>query len=234
MTTSHTAAAPGTGAARSDAADECTRAGRITRSLLGYGVIAGPLYVLVSAIEIATSAGFDPARHAWSQLALDDSGWIHTTLLIVTGLMTMAFAVGLRRAYAGGRGRSSAPLLVGAYGLSLVVAGLFPADPAFGFPVGAPDGPATLSVTGAVHFAAGAVGFGCLVAACFVIASRFVVAGRRRWAMVSRTVGALFGVGFAAMVSGLPGGIVLFTIAVITVSGWTCAVAVDLYRRTQH
>ena len=43
---------------------------RLTRSLLGYGVLAGPLYVLASLAEAATRPGFDLTRHPWSPLAL--------------------------------------------------------------------------------------------------------------------------------------------------------------------
>ena len=49
---------------------------RITKSLLGYGVIAGPIYVVTVAAQAATRNGFDPTRHAASQLANGDFGWI--------------------------------------------------------------------------------------------------------------------------------------------------------------
>ena len=42
---------------------------RVTRSLAGYGVVAGPFYVGVSLAQAVTRDGFDLGRHAWSQLA---------------------------------------------------------------------------------------------------------------------------------------------------------------------
>ena len=71
---------------------------RITKSLLGYGVIAGPIYVLAVAAQMATRDGFDPTRHAASQLANGDLGWIQIATFLVTGAMTIAAAVGVRRA----------------------------------------------------------------------------------------------------------------------------------------
>jgi len=71
---------------------------RITKSLLGYGVIAGPIYVLAAAVQMATRDGFDPTRHAASQLANGDLGWIQIATFLVTGAMTIAAAVGVRRA----------------------------------------------------------------------------------------------------------------------------------------
>ena len=71
---------------------------RITKSLLGYGAIAGPIYVLAVAWQIATRDGFDPTRHAASQLANGEWGWIQIATFVVTGAMTVAAAVGVRRA----------------------------------------------------------------------------------------------------------------------------------------
>src|SRR4051795_8339662 len=90
------------GAGSRDAA--CDPATRVTKSLLGYGVIAGPAYVVVSLTEALTRDGFDLTRHAWSMLSNGDLGWIHITTLVVTGLMIIAFAAGLRRSLRPGRG----------------------------------------------------------------------------------------------------------------------------------
>jgi hypothetical membrane protein len=70
---------------------------RVTRSLLGYGVIAGPLYLVAGLAEALTRSGFDITRDDLSLLANGPLGWVHITLLVVTGLMTVAGAVGLRR-----------------------------------------------------------------------------------------------------------------------------------------
>src|SRR5436305_8524018 len=98
------------------AAPVCTPAVRATRSLLGYGVLAGPLYVAVSLGQALTRPGFDLSRHAWSLLENGDLGWVQITNFVVTGLMTIAAAAGIRRAI----GPGWAPRLIAAYGLSLV------------------------------------------------------------------------------------------------------------------
>jgi uncharacterized protein DUF998 len=77
---------------------------RVTKTLLACGVVAGPRYVLVSLTEALTRDGFDLARHQWSLLSNGDLGWIHIANLVVTGLVTVAFAVGLRHALRPGRG----------------------------------------------------------------------------------------------------------------------------------
>src|SRR3954463_3195739 len=74
------------------ATSECTSAVRITRSLLGYGVLAGPLYVGVSLALALTREGFDLGKHSWSLLANGDLGWVQVTNFVFTGLATVAAA----------------------------------------------------------------------------------------------------------------------------------------------
>ena len=65
----------------------CTPADRVTKSLLGYGIIAGPLYVVVALTQALTRQGFDLGLHQWSLLANGAQGWIQITNFVVTGLM---------------------------------------------------------------------------------------------------------------------------------------------------
>lgn len=208
----------------------CTPAARVTRSLLGYGILAGPLYVCVALGQALTREGFDLRRHAWSLLANGEHGWIQIANFVVTGLMTVAAAVGLRRALAPGRARTWAPLLIIMYGASLVGAGIFRADPAQGFPVGAPEA-TTMSWHGMLHFLTGGVGFLCLIAACFVLATRFARDDQRRLAWFSRVTGGAFLAGFMGVASGSHGPTTLaFTGAVLIVWAWLTSVCVHFYR----
>ena len=205
---------------------ECTSAARITRSLLGYGVLAGPLYVGVSLAQALTRDGFDLSRHAWSLLANGDLGWIQITNFIVTGLATVAAALGLRRAPAG----RLAPALIAAYGVSLVAAGMFRADPAQGFPAGTPE-TTPISWHGALHLVIGGVGFVCVGAACFVLAGRFSRQGRRGLARFSLFTGVVFLAGFAGIASGSHGPTTLaFVAAVGLLWAWLATICVHFYR----
>src|SRR5262249_20601155 len=122
-------------------ATSCDPATRTTKTLLAYGVIAGPTLVLVSLAQALPREGFDLTHHAWSLLSNGDLGWIQITNFVLSGLMTVALAVGLRRSLRPGPGCRWVPRLVAVYGASLVAAGAFRADPALGFPVGTPAGP---------------------------------------------------------------------------------------------
>jgi Protein of unknown function (DUF998) len=212
--------------------------GDITRSLLGYLVLAGPCYVLVSLIQAFTRTGFDPVRDEWSLLALGRLGWIQQANLALTGVMVLAGAVGMRRALTRtAAGGTSGPRLLAGYGLALIGAGAFRADAAGGFPPGAPSGRAThLSGHGSLHLLFGSLGFICLIAACFVMAHHYQQRANRSAAVASRVVGLIFAVAFAGIATGAGNAAVnlAFTAAVIVSCAWLSAVAVNLYRGTRR
>jgi hypothetical protein len=79
-------------------AGACEPDTRVTRSLLGYGVLAGPVYLVAGLAEALTRSGFDLTHDDLSLLANGPLGWVHMTLLVLTGLMTVAGAAGLWRA----------------------------------------------------------------------------------------------------------------------------------------
>jgi hypothetical membrane protein len=206
----------------------------VTRALLGWGVVAGPFYVVTSVAQALTRDGFDLRRHQWSLLENGALGWVQVTNFVLTGVMLVAFAVGLRRALTAGRAARWAPRLTAVFGASLVAAGVFRADPALGFPVGTPSTPTVTTVTthGVLHFAAAGVGFMAIAAACFVLARRFSDEGEGGLGLASRATGVVFLGGFLCVASGA-GSVaanLLFTAAVVIVFAWVAVVAVHRYR----
>jgi hypothetical protein len=210
-------------------ADRCDPRVAVTRSLLGYGVLAGPFYLIAGLTEALTRRGFDVTRDDLSLLANGPLGWIHMLVMVLTGLMVLAAAVGMARALATRPGGRWGPRLVAGYGLGLIAAGMFTADPMNGFPLGAPNGPpAATTVHGLLHLAFGALGFLCLIAACFVLARTFP---GRVWAWYSRATGAAFLAGFLAIASGSdsPAVVLGFWAAVLIAFAWLAVVSATLY-----
>src|SRR5919109_1466881 len=183
-------------------AGKASGVGGQTRALLLCGVLAGPIYLVVGLVQAFTRPGFDIRRHDLSLLANGDLGWIQIANLVVSGLLVVAGALGMRRALVSGRGRSWGPLLVAVYGLGLVGAGFFTADPALGFPPGTAADARAVSWHGLMHFVCGGVGFLALIAACFVFAGRFASAGERGWAAYSVATGVIFFGAFAGIAAG--------------------------------
>ena len=207
----------------------------MTRTLLTCGIIAGPLYVAVGLLQSVFRPGYDP-RHDLSLLSNGSLGWIQIANFLVSGLLVVAAAVGMRRAIRGSRGGTWAPWLIGLYGLGLIGAGIFVADPMNGFPPGTPAGPPVNPTGhGFMHILSGALGFLGLIAACFVFARRFAELKQGRWTAFSIATGILFFAAFFGVAAGSQqGGTTLvfvtlaFTVAVLLAWAWLSLVAARL------
>ena len=219
--------------AAATATGTCTRAQRITKSLLGYGVLAGAVYLTSILVQGLTRHGFRIAHDDASLLANGPLGWIQVATFLVSGAMTIAAAAGVHRALPS----RWAARLIGIYGAGLIAAGIFSADPASGFGPGAPSGKAThISWHGAGHLISASTGFLALIAACFVIARYFSRHCRRDLAIYSRVTGVAFGAALAAMATGSSSSAIVlpFFAAVLATFAWLAVVSVHLYRRVSH
>jgi hypothetical protein len=193
---------------------------RSTRLLLAAGVVAGPIYVLIALAQALTRPGFDLSRHPWSALANGEHGWIQVANFLVAGGLVLTFAVGLRRVVTEGSGARWVPRLIGAYGVSLIGAGVFRADPVPGFPVGTPVTD-SISGHGLAHLMVGALGFCCLTTACLLLARRFARTSRA-WALWTAAAGICFLGAFLGIASGAGSRttIVIFVAAVVIIWTW--------------
>jgi hypothetical protein len=208
-----------------------------TRTLLGCGAVGGPLFVVAFVFEGATRAGYDPLRYPVSLLAVGDFGWTQVANFIVTGLLMLAFAVGLRRAPQPVGGSIWGPLLVGIYAIGLLGAGIFVTDPVAAYPPGG-FGVVQPTLHSTLHDLASVVVFAALPAACLVFSRRFAVRGERGWAIYSAASGIVFAAGFVLASAGFnqAGSLVdvaglLQRIAIIAGWGWLATLAVHLLRR---
>ena len=203
----------------------------VTRSLLACGVLVGPFYLAVGLIQAFLRDGFDLARHPLSALANGPGGWVQTANFILSGLMVLAAAAGIRRVL-GPKSRAVSWFLAG-FGASMIVAAAFPADPVDGFPVGTPKGyPTSISTSGLVHFVAGTLGFTFLGVTCFIAAW----AMRRRKASTLARLSFLSGLavvlGFfgGAAFSSNSAGILGIWFSVVVGWAWLAVMSLHLYR----
>lgn len=223
MTTQTATAAP--------IASTCSPAARVTKSLLGYGPLAGAVFTVSVLVQGLTRRGFSIPHDDASLLANGPLGWIQVATFLVAGAMTITAAVGVRRAMPS----RWPPRLIGLYGAGLMAAGVFRADPASGFGPGAPAGRAThISWHGDGHLMAASIGFAAIIAACFVVARQLSRAGHRGLAIYSRITGVAFLAAFAGVTTGSssPAIVLPFYAAVTAVFTWLAIVSVHLYRRT--
>ncbi|WP_036964362.1 DUF998 domain-containing protein, partial [Promicromonospora kroppenstedtii] len=174
---------------------EFDTAAAVTRSMLGWGVVAGPFYLVVGLVLALTRDGFDFSRHPLSVLMLGDLGWMQVTNLALSGLMVLVAGVGMARAHARGTG-----VAVGVYGAAMIASAIFPPDPMPGFPPGQ-DGATSPSMSGVLHLAFGAIGFVSLGVAALLLGRWFAGRGEGRAAVWSRAAGVVVLVGFVGGVA---------------------------------
>jgi hypothetical protein len=158
-----------------------------TARLLACGIVAGPLFVAVALIQAFTREGFDLSHHPISLLSLGDLGWIQIANFVVSGALYVACALGMRRVLRGSLGGTWGPLLIGALGVGMIMAGVFVTDAGAGFPPGAPPGaPPNITWHGRLHSVGAMLAFGMNIG-CLVFARRF--AARKQWGWVAACIG---------------------------------------------
>lgn len=197
-----------------------------TRRLLVCGAVAGPVFTVVSLAQVLTRDGFDLGRHPLSLLNLGDLGWVQAATFVVTGLLSTAFAVGLRRSPEPGWSGRWGPLLYLGFGVGVVMGGVFPTNPSDGFPPGVPEGSGAWQAV--VHDVAAGVAIDLALLSCLFLARRLHRAQHRGWATYSLLTGIV-----GLLLSWWPdrdGISVRLALVVVLVLGWAAALAVWLLR----
>lgn len=135
-----------------------------TDLLLLFGVAAAVVFVAVVLIDGALRPGYDPTYHTVSELELGNRGWVQRANFLLMGAGGLAFGVGTYRALA----TTVGAVLLGIFGLGLLVAGILPPDAVRGYPPGVPSEPSTKPTPGALVHAVigGPVAFLAIFGAC--------------------------------------------------------------------
>lgn len=204
-----------------------------TPRLLLAGVPIFPIFIGVSLLLTVVSPPFSLARHEISLLLVGQFGWLQMANFILTGVLGLAFAIGLWRNLHGQKAGTWGPILLGVFGIAFLLAGVFHPDPQLGYPVGAPMGvPAPQTSASTIHSLAFSILALAIIAAGFVFARRFIAEGKRSLGIYSLinslAIITFVMLGGVSMESG-NGGIYLFG-AAVTISSWVSVIAYQLYR----
>ncbi|MFB2556822.1 DUF998 domain-containing protein [Herbiconiux liangxiaofengii] len=202
---------------------EFDRQAAVVRSLLGWGVVAGPFFVAFSLVIAANRPGFDLGADSLGLLLVGGSGWVFGIALVLSGAMTIVAASGLWRTPDWPR---TAAVLVAVYGGCLVLS-------AFAIPDAA--GSVTPTVPGVLHLVFGAIGSLTLGVAAIVAGGWF----RRRtsrgslWSLVA---GIVVIIGFAAggAVEPESGGVLFTWLGMIVGWLWLALTSIAAYRAVPH
>lgn len=200
-----------------------------TRALLACGVVAGPMYVVVTLIQALTRDGFDMKQHRFTLLTAGDLGWIHQANMVLVGALTFLFAFGVGQMMRKGRGAVWGPRLLALFGVAYFVGGLLTADAVTGFPPGTTAEMVQKTWHGAVQNGSRGISTLLLIATSLAIASWFAAEGRRAWAWfyplaIPAVFLALAALGFAIGIN--PAAPAFLAMPWV----WVTALAVHLYR----
>ncbi len=160
----------------------------LTRALLRCGVVAGPLFVTVFVVEGTKRRDYSPMQQPVSALALGPRGFVQTANFVVAGTLYVAGSRGLSRA--GSANSRLVPALIGAAGIGLLAAALFPTDPVPGYPPGSDTSPPRQTTTGMLHNLASVPVFLGLSASAALSAINAIRRGEHRWTAYSAASGA--------------------------------------------
>ena len=159
---------------------------RKTKLLLMCGALAGPLFTIIWFITGLTRTNYDPMRHPISSLSIGEFGWTQVTNFILTGLLTLGLAFGLRKALQSRGGSKWGVIWITAVGIGFIGAALFVADPMNGYPPGTPLLLMQPTVIGRLHRLFSALVFFGLPGAGFSLGRLFARNGEHAWAAYSR------------------------------------------------
>lgn len=205
-----------------------TQPTNLTRTLLRAGLIAGPFFLLVAITQGLTRNGFDLSHQPISFLSLGDLGWLQIANFVLTGCLVLLFAAGVRKALRGQAGGTFGPIGLIGLGLGMMIAGLFPPDPAFGYPAGTPDGlPAHITYHSSLHSLGFMLSFLFFVLTALVFMREDI--RQKRWLSVGYTLVSAAGALVLAMMPGTDTVAVRDLAAAVLLWAW---VAVHSWRLT--
>lgn len=203
----------------------------VFQSRLGFGVVVGPFYLTVGLIQAFVRDGFQFSRHALSHLANGSGGWVQTANFVLSGAMVIAASVGIARVL---RPHSRATSwFLAAFGMSMLIAAAFPPDPVYGFPPGTPEtDPTTVSTSGLIHFAAGALGFTAFGISALLAARALARRNDSFYSRVSLLSGLAVLIGFfgGGAFSSNSSGIAGIWFSVVVGWAWLAALSLHLHR----
>jgi hypothetical protein len=130
------------------------------------GMIGPALFVAVFSLEGMLRPGYDPLSTFISALALGSRGWIQILNFVVSGMLLLVFARGVRAEFPTGKASRAGPILLAISGICFIASGPLVMDPMYT--------PADqMTWHGIAHGIFGAIAFALAPITCLVFLRRF-------------------------------------------------------------
>ena len=138
------------------------------RRILGAwgGMIGSILFVGIFTLEGFLRPEYNPFSMFVSELSIGPRGWVQILNFIITGILLLIFALGIKTEFRQGKASKAGPILLLICATCLIVSGPFVMDP-----LSTP--PDQMSWHGIIHNILGAIFFSLSAVSCFVFFRRF-------------------------------------------------------------
>jgi hypothetical protein len=191
--------------------------------------MAGPLFTAGWIIEGINRVGYNPVRQTISALSRGPSGWTQVANFICTGLLTLAFSLGIRHILKSRESPILGSNLIGIVSIGLITGGIFKGDKLI-----------HLSYQSVLHLFSAALVFFGMPISCFIFATCFFKWSEFGWMIYAKVTGYFFAIGdliFALAVfiktAGVENYVGLFQRVTITIGWiWMTLLAIHLLNTT--
>ena len=139
-------------------------------NLLADVALVGSGCFLASALLLPVVSEYGIKQDFISELAIGRYGFVQTLAFLAFGIGAVALAAGLRKSAKGSWGSLVGSILVGLFGIGVLIDAVFPLDP----------GGRMVTAAGTVHLMAALVAFVCMIVAMFVLSRTFKQSARWR------------------------------------------------------
>jgi hypothetical protein len=139
-------------------------------NLLAIVALGGSGCFVASAMLLPAVSEYGIRRDFISELAIGRYGFVQMLAFVAFGIGALALAMGLRKTTKGSWGSLVGSILVGLFGVGVLLDAVFPIDP----------GGRMETIAGTVHLVAALVAFACMVLAMFVFSRTFKQSARWR------------------------------------------------------
>jgi hypothetical protein len=128
-------------------------------------------------------------KHPVSALALGEYGWIQTLNFILSGVLLLAFDIGMYRILKRVKEAHRGMFLLACVGIGIIGSGIFTTDPVYGYPTELPLRTEQFTLTGILHHYLTLMLFVCQPLTCFTFGRMFLVKKKLLWGMYSSATG---------------------------------------------
>ena len=139
-------------------------------NLLATVALVGSGCFVASALLLPAVSEYGIKQDFISELAIGRYGFVQTLAFVAFGIAAVALAAGLRKSTKGSWGSLVGSILVGLFGIGVLLDAVFPLDP----------GGQMTTVAGTAHLMAALAAFVCMIVAMFVLSRTFKQSARWR------------------------------------------------------